>query len=70
MRKPVFLSSFKKKFNLKTDTEEKPLLNRLALHASSLHFKDENGKEFSFEASLPKDIHALVAQLKKSRNQE
>lgn len=68
--KPVFLSSFKKKFNLKIDTEEKPLLNRLALHASSLNFKDENGQEFSFEASLPKDIHALVAQLKKSRNQE
>lgn len=64
--KPIFLSSFKKKFNLKQDAEEKPLLNRLALHASSLNFKDENGEEFSLEAPLPKDMYALVEQLKKS----
>lgn len=64
---PVMLSSFKKKFNLKEDAEEKPLLNRLALHASSLIFKNENGEEFSLEAPLPKDMYAMVEQLKKSR---
>ena len=64
---PVLLSSFKKKFNLKEDAEEKPLLNRLALHASSLNFKNENGEEFSLEAPLPKDMYAMVEQLKKSR---
>jgi 23S rRNA pseudouridine955/2504/2580 synthase/23S rRNA pseudouridine1911/1915/1917 synthase len=64
--KPVLLSSFKKRFNLKEDAEEKPLLNRLALHAASLNFKNENGEEFSLEAPLPKDMYALVEQLKKS----
>lgn len=64
--KHVLLSSFKKRFNLKVDAEEKPLLNRLALHASSLNFKNENGEEFSLEAPLPKDMYALVEQLKKS----
>ena len=64
---PVMLSSFKKKFNLKEDAAEKPLLNRLALHASSLIFKNENGEEFYLEAPLPKDMYAMVEQLKKSR---
>ena len=39
--KSILLSSFKKKFNLaKSADEERPLLNRLALHAAQLTFKD------------------------------
>ncbi len=65
--KPVFLSSFKKKFNLKGDAEEKPILNRLALHAFYLNFKNEKDEELSLEAPLPKDMYAMVEQLKKTR---
>jgi 23S rRNA pseudouridine955/2504/2580 synthase/23S rRNA pseudouridine1911/1915/1917 synthase len=64
--KPVFLSAFKKKFNLgKHELEERPLLNRLALHARQLRFTDEKGQRLSIEAPLPKDLRATLAQLEK-----
>ncbi|MES2429608.1 MAG: RluA family pseudouridine synthase [Bacteroidota bacterium] len=65
--KPIMLSSFKKKFKLsKHDEEERPLLNRIALHSYQLKFKDELGNEFDLVAELPKDIRALLQQLKKT----
>ncbi|GAC1425964.1 MAG: RluA family pseudouridine synthase [Chitinophagaceae bacterium] len=64
--KPVLLSSFKKKFNLaKSAEEERPLLNRLALHAAQLSFTDIDKNRHSFEAPLPKDLRALLQQLRK-----
>jgi 23S rRNA pseudouridine1911/1915/1917 synthase len=64
--KQVLLSSFKKKFKLsKLEEEEKPILNRLALHASELSFADTNNNVLKFEAGLPKDLKALLQQLKK-----
>ena len=64
--KPILLSSFKKKFNLaKAAEEERPLLNRLALHAAQLSFKDVANTTHSFEAPLPKDMRALLQQLRK-----
>ena len=65
--KPVFLSSFKKKYKLsQNELEERPIINRLGLHSFSLNFKDSNGKEFFLEAPLPKDMKALLQQLKKN----
>jgi 23S rRNA pseudouridine1911/1915/1917 synthase len=62
----VFISSFKKKFKLsKSAEEEKPILSRLALHSSLMSFKDTNGNDHTFEAPLPKDMKALLQQLKK-----
>jgi 23S rRNA pseudouridine955/2504/2580 synthase/23S rRNA pseudouridine1911/1915/1917 synthase len=66
--KPVFLSSFKKKFNLaKNDENEKPMLNRLGLHSFSLSFIDRDEKAIILEAPLPKDMRALIQQLEKHR---
>jgi 23S rRNA pseudouridine955/2504/2580 synthase/23S rRNA pseudouridine1911/1915/1917 synthase len=66
--KPVLLSSFKKKYKLsQNDLEEKPLISRLALHSTSLHFTDIHKKEFFIEAPLPKDMKALLQQLRKNR---
>lgn len=63
---PVLLSSFKKKFNLsKKEEEEKPILNRLALHSYQLQFKDAAGKEVNIVAEPPKDLRALLNQLRK-----
>ena len=65
--KPVLLSSIKKKFKLsKHDEEERPMLDRTALHSSELKFKDAAGKEYQLEAPLPKDLRALVQQLQKN----
>jgi len=66
--KPILLSSFKKKYKLSQhDLEEKPIINRLALHSHSLSFKDMHKKDFSLEAPVPKDMKALLQQLKKNR---
>lgn len=61
------LSSIKrKKFKLSLeDEEEKPLLSRLALHAASLAFTDEQGVTHKLEAILPKDLSATLKQLEK-----
>ena len=66
--KPVLVSSIKSKFKLSKDAEEeKPILNRLALHAFQLSFKDISGKLIDLEAPLPKDIRATLQQLAKRK---
>ena len=66
--KPILLSSFKKKYKLSQhDLEERPIISRPALHSHSLLFKDIHQKELSVEAPLPKDMKALLQQLKKNR---
>lgn len=66
--KPVLLSSLKHKFKLsKNELEERPLLHRLALHAKSLNFTNTNGELIKLEATLPKDLKALLQQLRKWR---
>jgi len=63
--KPVLISSLKKKYNLsKNELEEKPILSRLALHSASLKFT-LNDEEYFFEAPIPKDLKALLQQLRK-----
>ncbi len=62
---PIYLSTLKKRFNLKKDTEEQPLIKRVALHAHSLTFRLLNGEEIKVEAPYPKDFDVLVKQLEK-----
>lgn len=61
--KDIFLSSLKRNFKLKKDTEELPLIRRVALHARSITFRDLKGKEVTVEAKYPKDFGALIRQL-------
>ena len=64
---PMYLSAIKKKFKLSKDTEaEQPILNRVALHSAQLKFRDSAGKEYDFSAELPKDMRALLQQMRKS----
>ncbi|HMU45401.1 MAG TPA: RNA pseudouridine synthase [Chitinophagaceae bacterium] len=66
--KPVLLSSIKSKFKLsKKEEEERPILNRLALHAWKLSFNDLKGKPVELEAPYPKDLKATLQQLEKQR---
>ncbi len=65
--KPVLLSTIKKKYKLSQhDEQERPMLNRLALHSYRLKFADVDGKIIDLEAQLPKDIRALLQQIKKN----
>lgn len=64
--RPVFISSFKRNFKLSKDEEqERPILSRLALHSQLLHFQDAQGGYHTLEAPLPKDMRALMQQLRK-----
>jgi RluA family pseudouridine synthase len=61
--KPFFVSSVKRGFNLKKETDELPLIKRMALHAFSLEFALKNHQTVKIEAPYPKDFQALVKQL-------
>jgi 23S rRNA pseudouridine955/2504/2580 synthase/23S rRNA pseudouridine1911/1915/1917 synthase len=66
--KPILLSLIKSKFKLSKKQEaERPILNRLALHAFQLKFTGINNKVFDLEAPLPKDLRATLQQLGKTR---
>lgn len=64
--KMLYLSTIKRKFNLKKDTEELPLIKRIALHAFALEFVNEAGKVIHVTAPYPKDFDVLVKQLEKN----
>lgn len=66
-KKTLYLSEFKRrKFNLKKDTEETPLLSRVPLHAYSLSFEHPiTGKEVAVTCDMPKDMRATLNQLRK-----
>lgn len=68
---PVLLSSIKRKFKLSKDMlDERPILNRLALHSHRLIFKNAQGATHQLEAPLQKDLKALLQQLKKNTRQQ
>jgi 23S rRNA-/tRNA-specific pseudouridylate synthase len=58
-----YVSSVKRKFNLKKMSEEQPLMKRMALHAFSLEFALLDGEKKHVEAPYPKDFQALIRQL-------
>ncbi len=64
--KILFLSGIKRKFNLKKDTEELPLIKRIALHAFALEFEGTEGQQIRVDAPYPKDFDVLVKQLEKN----
>jgi 23S rRNA pseudouridine1911/1915/1917 synthase len=62
----LLLSSIKKKFKLAENAEEeRPLLSRLALHASQLKFINQKGEKQVIDAPLPKDLAVTIKQLDK-----
>jgi 23S rRNA pseudouridine955/2504/2580 synthase/23S rRNA pseudouridine1911/1915/1917 synthase len=65
--KPVLLSSFKKNYKPgKHDIEERPMIDRLALHSFKLVFIDEDGVRRELQADVPKPFSALMQQVKKN----
>lgn len=62
---PIFLSDLKTNFRSGRDKEEKPLIQRLALHANEIKFVDLDGKAYHIAADYPKDFKVLLKQLKK-----
>ncbi|WP_207496425.1 RluA family pseudouridine synthase [Aridibaculum aurantiacum] len=66
---PILLSGIKRKFKLsKSADEERPILNRLALHSHRLVFIDAQGNKHELEAPLQKDLKATLQQLRKAKD--
>ncbi len=65
--RPFYLSSIKKKYNLKKNSVENPLIQRFALHAYKLSLVGIKGEKYEFEAPYPKDFRVLVEQLEKNK---
>jgi 23S rRNA pseudouridine955/2504/2580 synthase len=65
--KVLYLSALKRRFNLKKDTEELPIMQRVSLHAYAIKFLGLDGKGFSVQAPYPKDFQVLVQQMEKNR---
>jgi 23S rRNA-/tRNA-specific pseudouridylate synthase len=65
-RSELLLSSIKRKYK-SYDREEKPLIARLTLHSEQLTVVHPGtGEPITFTAKLPRDMNALVTQLRKS----
>lgn len=64
--KDFFLSSIKRKFNLKKNDTENPIISRVSMHAYSLTFVHPVTKEeMTFTAEYPKDFSVLLKILNK-----
>lgn len=61
--KDIYLSELKRKFNLKKDTEEQPLIKRVALHSYSLTYTTLSGDQEEVIAEYPKDFRVLIKKL-------
>jgi 23S rRNA pseudouridine955/2504/2580 synthase len=64
--KPLLLSKLKRNFNLKKDTEEQPIIKRVALHAYELRFEGLGGEPLKVQAPYPKDFAVAIKQLEKN----
>jgi 23S rRNA pseudouridine955/2504/2580 synthase len=62
--RPLYLSSFKKQYKPKQGIE-KPLIERVALHAYQIEFAGVSGNTVSLTAVYPKDFEIAVKQLRK-----
>lgn len=61
---PVYLSQLKRGYTLGKGKEERPIMQRFALHAKSIAFQLD-GKDYKFDAPYPKDFATLIKQLEK-----
>ena len=59
----LMLSSFKRDYRPTRGEHERPLMERLTLHAEKLAFTDPGGTRVTLEAPLPKDLRATLNQL-------
>lgn len=68
-KEAFFVSELKgRKYRLTKDTIERPLANRLTLHAHQLSIDHPSSKaRMTFTAAYPKDFRAVLAQLRKWR---
>ncbi len=66
----IFLSRLKPRYKPKADEPERPLIQRLTLHALEIRFQHPiTQAEITIAAEIPKDLRALLHALEKYRRQ-
>ncbi|GAB1370363.1 RluA family pseudouridine synthase [Candidatus Kapaibacterium sp.] len=60
-----YLSSIKRKFNLRKNESEVPIIKRLSLHSYSIEFEHPDDHKLSLTADYPKDFKVLIQILRK-----
>lgn len=66
--KAFLLSALKRGYKTSKEGEERPLINRVALHAKKIEFQGLNGDSIRAEAPYPKDFKALLNQLERFKS--
>lgn len=61
----LYLSQFKRNYRPARDRQERPLINRLTLHAERLSVTHPDGRTLTLTAPLPKDFRAVLQQLRR-----
>jgi len=61
----LFLSDLKRNYKIGKFDEQKPMINRVALHAHTIAFRDLEGEVVEVHAEYPKDFSVLIKQLRK-----
>ena len=67
-RERILLSEIKPGYRPKKGRPEKPLMERLTLHAKSVRLIGLDGKERYIEADHPKDLRVLLSKMEKWRH--
>jgi 23S rRNA pseudouridine955/2504/2580 synthase/23S rRNA pseudouridine1911/1915/1917 synthase len=61
----IFLSHFKRDYRPTRGEVERPLIDRLTLHAEKLTFVHPSGTRLAIECPPPKDLRAVLTQLRR-----
>jgi len=64
----LLLSRLKPDYKKRTGVEERPLLQRMFLHAERVSFRDVDGTEVDVEAPLPDDLAVALRHVEKHAN--
>lgn len=62
---PIYLSAVKKDFKRKMNMDERPLFNRVGLHARSIKLTSVNKNYISISCDYPKDMSVIIKKLNK-----
>ncbi len=63
-KEPLLMSTYKRKYRTGRGREERPLLDRLGLHATTLELNHPHtGERMTIESPFPKDLAATLKQL-------
>lgn len=62
---PLLLSELKRSYKLRAGVVERPLLERMFLHAEGLAFTDVDGSQVAVEAPLPHDLTTALNKLER-----